>query len=517
MKKNSALLLFTLFVFFGNSFAKNTIGKDSDQQLIKTFSYFRSNNEVSIREIIGHDHWKENTANHEKSLITETGYLHIRFVLHNHSSEEDFLLAVSRLEDVVYHDLNSTIKIKQIGQDTPMSQRKVNSGFKNYAKIKLKPHSLDTLYASINMNANSINAQTFDFEISNQQKFTETTTVRLITQAVLIGALLIMCFFNLFIFFVVRDKNHLLYVITTFLIACIWVSSAGEGYFLQYLYPETPTFAKFDNLLLTPLYAIFLILFIQSYLKTKLHTPKWHYFLSVLAFLQLLLTLVRLSFVLPFEIEEFISLAIGMVIFTSIFCVTLFHLYQKIPQSKYFLYGNFIFYPLAMSYMVYSFDAISSSDFAWYAMEVGNVVEMIFFSLALGDTINTLKKDQTLLTENLRLTEINLNALKKESESFYFPQSAIQINFEDIIFLESSDHYVLVHIKERKNPLLERTSMSKLMKAFPETNFVKIHRSFYINIHQIATRPSKYLLTMSNDIEVTISRSYVDNLGNKFL
>jgi hypothetical protein len=519
MKRNSVLCLLSLFIVFvfpQNSFAQNTIDKDSDQQLIKEFSYFISSDNIPINEIISHNNWKDNTTNNEESLITKTGYLHIRFILYNNSSKEDFLLTVSKLEDVVYYDLGN-ISVKKIGQNTLMSQREVKSGYRNYAKIKIKPNAPDTLYASINMNANSINARTFDFEISNEQKFTKSQTVKLIIQGILIGALLIMCFFNLFVFFIVRDKNHLLYVITVFLVACVWVSGTGEGYLFQYLYPETPSLTKFDVILLPPLYAASLIFFIQSYLKTKLYTPKWHYFLWLILVLGSILLVTRLLVDLPFEMEEFISFTFGLVTMTSIFCISLFNLYKKTPQSKYFLYGNLIFYPLALFYILDVLNIIPSSKFSWYAMEVGNVIEMLFFSLALGHKINTLEQKHVSLTENLKLAETNLKSLEKESESIYFSQSAIQVKFEDIILLESSDHYVLIHVKDRQNPLLERIKMTDLVQKFPSTLFTKVHRSYCVNMNHIASRPSKYLLKMSNGAEVTITKTYVNNLGNKFL
>ena len=59
--------------------------------------------------------------------------------------------------------------------------------------------------------------------------------------------------------------------------------------------------------------------------------------------------------------------------------------------------------------------------------------------------------------------------------------------------------------------------MIKLIEDFPNTIFIKTHRSYYVNVNHIISRPSKYLIKMSNEIEITITRTYVNNLGNKFL
>jgi len=111
----------------------------------------------------------------------------------------------------------------------------------------------------------------------------------------------------------------------------------------------------------------------------------------------------------------------------------------------------------------------------------------------------------------------NLEEIQLEADSYYFAQSAIQIKFEEIIMLESSNNYVLIHVVDRKNPLLERVKMIELVEGFPTNMFMKIHRSFYVNVNHIISRPSKYLIKMSNETVLTASRNYVDNLGDKFL
>lgn len=107
-----------------------------------------------------------------------------------------------------------------------------------------------------------------------------------------------------------------------------------------------------------------------------------------------------------------------------------------------------------------------------------------------------------------------MNEIQQESKnkSIYFTQSAIKINFSDIIYLESSNNYVLVHITGRSTPLLERIKMIELVKDFPSSLFIKTHHSYYVNKDHISARPSKYRFEMSNGTSLNASRSYVNNL-----
>ncbi len=128
--------------------------------------------------------------------------------------------------------------------------------------------------------------------------------------------------------------------------------------------------------------------------------------------------------------------------------------------------------------------------------------------LAASNEVVNKQKEELLKT---------LQEKEKEEGYFYFNQSAIKVEFKDIILLESSNNYVLIHIAGRKIPLLERTKMIHLVQHFPETMFVRIHRSYYVNVNHIISRPSKYVVRMSNEKMLTASRNYVSNLGDKFM
>jgi len=126
-------------------------------------------------------------------------------------------------------------------------------------------------------------------------------------------------------------------------------------------------------------------------------------------------------------------------------------------------------------------------------------------------------KQKEYLQMNIEELQQNLEEKTLETDSYYFTQSAIQIKFEDVVMLESSNNYVLIYVVDRKNPLLERVKMIELIKGFPSSIFVKIHRSYYVNVNHIISRSSKYDIKMSNEVLLTSSRNFVDNLGGKFL
>lgn len=124
-------------------------------------------------------------------------------------------------------------------------------------------------------------------------------------------------------------------------------------------------------------------------------------------------------------------------------------------------------------------------------------------------------QQKELLVQNIETLKKDLDNVQQDqaNDTFYFSQSAIQFDFSDIIYLESSNNYVLIHIKSRTSPLLERIKMIELIKTFPRTTFIKTHRSYYVNKNHIIARPSKYRFKMSNGVYLNASRSCVGNLN----
>lgn len=57
------------------------------------------------------------------------------------------------------------------------------------------------------------------------------------------------------------------------------------------------------------------------------------------------------------------------------------------------------------------------------------------------------------------------------------------IPLQDVIMLEAADDYVKIHAGE--SVFLKKKTMASFEKSLPETQFVRVHRSFIINISQI--------------------------------
>ncbi|GAO31133.1 two-component system response regulator [Geofilum rubicundum JCM 15548] len=83
----------------------------------------------------------------------------------------------------------------------------------------------------------------------------------------------------------------------------------------------------------------------------------------------------------------------------------------------------------------------------------------------------------------------------------------------DIVFAESLDNYIIVTTTRQK--LICYESLSHLEDRLPDRDFLRIHRSFLINVHKITAFTSAHLEI--NDRQFTIGRNYKEAVLKRLL
>jgi two-component system, LytTR family, response regulator LytT len=61
----------------------------------------------------------------------------------------------------------------------------------------------------------------------------------------------------------------------------------------------------------------------------------------------------------------------------------------------------------------------------------------------------------------------------------------IRINFDDILYVEGLKDYVKVYLKNELKPILSINSLKTLEAKLPESRFMRLHRSFIVNLNSV--------------------------------
>lgn len=91
-----------------------------------------------------------------------------------------------------------------------------------------------------------------------------------------------------------------------------------------------------------------------------------------------------------------------------------------------------------------------------------------------------------------KLSELENSAttIIESNNQFLFLKSEYKIrriNFNDILYIEGLKDYIKVFLKGEPKPIMSLHSMKALEQKLPEEKFMRVHRSFIVNLEQIDT------------------------------
>ncbi len=109
--------------------------------------------------------------------------------------------------------------------------------------------------------------------------------------------------------------------------------------------------------------------------------------------------------------------------------------------------------------------------------------------------------------QNSSLPEIHQNRDYLFIKSEY---RVIRIKFKDIKYIESKREYVKIYL-EGSEPITSLMSIKKLEETLPDNLFMRVHRSFIVNLDKI-TVVERNRIIFDNKVYIPISENY----GEKF-
>jgi two-component system, LytTR family, response regulator LytT len=130
---------------------------------------------------------------------------------------------------------------------------------------------------------------------------------------------------------------------------------------------------------------------------------------------------------------------------------------------------------------------IFTTAFEKYALEGFklDVTDYLLKPFSYEEFLHSVQKVQRLI----KLEQTSLNQVDANNE-FLFLKSEYKIkriNFNDILYIEGLKDYVKVYIRNVPKPILSLTSLKLLETKLPESTFMRVHRSFIVNLSKIDT------------------------------
>ena len=104
------------------------------------------------------------------------------------------------------------------------------------------------------------------------------------------------------------------------------------------------------------------------------------------------------------------------------------------------------------------------------------------------------------------------NTLKNHEtdDSFFIKQGHdfIKIKYNDILFLKAEDNYSSIVLENKK--ILSSLNLKTLENKLPQNQFIRIHRSYMVNISKISRISHRFVYT--DNKEIPLGRGYFHKL-----
>ncbi|MBQ6080562.1 MAG: response regulator transcription factor [Muribaculaceae bacterium] len=89
----------------------------------------------------------------------------------------------------------------------------------------------------------------------------------------------------------------------------------------------------------------------------------------------------------------------------------------------------------------------------------------------------------------------------------------VRIGIENINYIEAMSEYLRIYCDDRPKPVVVLLSMKKIEESLPENTFMRIHRSFIINLKKISEVKKNHVV-LEGDVSLPIGDNYKEAFMN---
>lgn len=153
---------------------------------------------------------------------------------------------------------------------------------------------------------------------------------------------------------------------------------------------------------------------------------------------------------------------------------------------------------------------VFTTAYSSYAIEgyKVNAVDYLLKPFSMADFKKAAEKVQQQY--NLRHQEPVISQIDDDDSLFFKTEHRIvRIKIDDIRYIEGMSEYLKIHTEGRSKPVIVLLSMKKLKDRLPKSKFMRIHRSFIINLSKIQ-EVLKNRVVMDEETNIPVGDLYKD-------
>ncbi len=346
-------------------------------------------------------------------------------------------------------------------------------------------------------------------KLGSPQKIFEKNIREELISGLYFGIIMVMFLYNLFLFFIIRDRLYLYYV--SYILFVGLTQACLQGYTFKYLWPDFPWLAIQSTYLIPICSGWAVAFFFRRFLQSPKYIPRLNKGLNIFIIVYAICGLL--------SILQYYNLSQELLQFNAMLG-SLYILYAAIViarkgyrPAKVFLLAWSIFLAGICIFVLRNFDILPYNTFTYYILQIGSAIEVVLLSFALADRINALKREkEASQAQALEILKENERIIREQNASL---DTRVK---ERTLELQESNRELNTTLRRLKEAQAQLVNAEKMASVGQLTAGIAHEINNPINFVSAAMKPLRrnigYFLEVLNNYDQAAARPEVkDSFG----
>lgn len=292
--------------------------------------------------------------------------------------------------------------------------------------------------------------------LGTSQTIIESNLIKNLIFGLYAGIILVMFFYNLFIYFTTHDRSYLYYIL--YIITVGLTQACLQGYLKEFLYAESPVFANFMMVLIPASSGMTAIVFLCNFMQVRKFTPVLNTIIWITfgVYCVVIVLGVAKQYQLAAQIMQGNVGLLAILVF-----ITGFRISQKgYRPAKFFMIAWTVFLASVIVFVLRNAGVLEYNDFTYYSLEIGSSLEIVLLSFALADKINIFRKEKDeSQAQALRALQENERIIREQN---VFLEAKVDERTTELKETNTELNKTLKELKEAETQLIESEKMASL-------------------------------------------------------
>ncbi len=431
--------------------------------------------------------------------------------------------------EIHYTSPDGSSVMKRCGDIQPFDMRELD--YRNIVfKVPIRSEGSQTIYLRF---AGSCSKQ-FPLILWPPDAFAEKLIREKFILGIYYGIILVMIVYNLFLFFFIRDRSYLLYVIYICFYGLVQLAYNGMAY--AYLWPSFPAWHTISLPFLIGMAIFWMSIFSRSFLHARDYSRAANISLLALTVIGIFVTVFSIfgNYLIAITSAMFLMGASSFVILFSAFtCMR-----RGYRPARFFLTAWVMFLAGMLLIVLNKLTIIPATFLTEYAIQIGSALEVTLISVALADRINIMnqeKKDAQTATieaqeKYKRLVEGSNDIVFSLDENLNFitanravmehlripPESAIGMNLLDLIYDATQDAAVSKKLIQEKLDQFSSLREPLGFRAMLISSIASEPKEMEVRLEYITLEGKNEILGKATGVEEDIMVQYIERESQEY-